>query len=236
VVHKNVHVSRYVADHGAAPAGAFTDPALSDAERALSPVVIAVLTPGLAIMSAGYVSSDLAALGLGLGLLGHLILSPELFRRAVFAHIDGRLSARRRLLNRAVRLRQRHRRLEHRLPRLASIMLVSVCVAVPAWTALMVVRPVHLAITTRAAIATLVAVIVLVATAATACLATAWIQVQTFRRVRHLHVDPTITASEVADRLEQGCAPVVGWIALSLGAACVALAPYIHVKVGPFGH
>ena len=67
------------------------------------------------------------------------------------------------------------------------------------------------------------------AAVATAYVAGAWIQLRTLRQVRQLYLDPVITAREVADRLESGWTPFVGWALFSVGAICVALAPYVHV-------
>jgi hypothetical protein len=50
---------------------------VGDADRSVSPVVTAAFAPGVLIIYAGWLTSNLAVLGIGLGLLGHLVLSPD---------------------------------------------------------------------------------------------------------------------------------------------------------------
>jgi len=105
---------------------------------------------------------------------------------------------------------------------------------VPAWTALILIRPVHLTFAWRVAIAGVVALVVLMAAIATAYVAGTWIQLRTLRQVRQLYLDPTITAREIADRLESGSAPFVGRALFSVGATCAALARSVHVPLPTF--
>ena len=204
---------------------------VSDADRRISPVVTAAFAPGFLIVCVGWLTSNLAVLGIGLGVLGQMISSPEWLRRPFVDRLDARLSERDRVYRQVRKRRLQQQRLEQRLPRVFPIALALVCIAVPAWTGLILIRPVHLAYTWRVAIARAVALFVLMAAVATAYVAGAWIQLRTLRQVRQLYLDPVITAREVADRLESGWTPFVGWALFSVGATCVALAPYVHVSL-----
>jgi hypothetical protein len=132
-----------------------------------------------------------------------------LFRRTVVDRLDARLSARDRVLNQVQTQRQRHHRLEQRLRLLVPIAFMSACIAVPG-TALIAIRPVHLALAVRAAIAAIIAVSMLIGTVATAFVASAWIELHTLRHARHLYLAPTITTRDIADRLQSGWAPLAG--------------------------
>ncbi len=161
----------------------------------MSPVVTAAFAPGFLIVCVGWLTSNLAVLGIGLGVLGQMILSPEWLRRPFVDRLDARLSERDRVYRRVRKRRLHQQRLEQRLPRVFPIALALVCIAVPAWTALIVIRPVHLAYTWRVAIAGAVALVVLMAVVATAYVAGAWIQLRTLRQVRQLYLDPVIHGS-----------------------------------------
>ena len=174
-------------------------------------------------------------LGIGLGVLGQMISSPDLLRRAFVDRLDARLSERDRVFRQVRERRLRQQRLEQRLPRVSPVDLALVSIAVPAWTALILIRPVHLAYTWRIAVAGAVSLVVLMASVATAYVARAWIQLRTLRQVRQVYLDPVITAREVADRLESGWTPVVGWALFSVGATYMTLAPYVYVSLYPLG-
>lgn len=207
---------------------------VSDAERCLSPVVTAAFAPGFLLVCLGWLTSNLAALGIALGVLGQLILSPDWFRRPLVDRVDARLSQRDRTFRQVRKRRLRQRRLERCLRRVFPIALVLISIAVPVGAALVLIRPVHLAFTWRIAIAGVVALVVLMATVAMAYGACAWIELRTLRQVRQLYVDPAVTAREFADRLESGWTPFVGWALFSVGATCAALALYVHVSLPIF--
>jgi hypothetical protein len=162
-----------------------------------------------------------------------MISSPDLLRRAFLDRLDARLSECDRVFRQVRKRWLRQRRLEQRLPRISPSALALVFVAVPAWTALILIRPADLAFTWRIAIVAAVSLVVLMATVAMAYVARAWIQLRALRQVRQLYLDPMITAREVADRLESGWTPFVGWALFSVGATCMALAPYVHVSLYP---
>jgi hypothetical protein len=58
-------------------------------------------------------------------------------------------------------------------------------------------------------------------------------ELRQLRRVRELHADATISANEVADRLDASWVPILGWAAKWLGATLVVLAPFLHVAMSP---
>lgn len=207
---------------------------VSDADRSVSPVVTAAFAPSFLIVCVGWLTSSLAVLGIGLGLLGHLILSPEWFRRPLFDRLDARLSERDWVVRQVRKRRLRQHRLEQHLPRVFPFALALDSIAVTACTALVLIRPVHITFAWRVSFAGVVVLVVLMAGIATAYVACAWLQLRTLRHVRQLYLDPTITAREVADRLESGWAPFVGWALLSAGAACAALALYVHIYLPTF--
>jgi hypothetical protein len=149
--------------------------------------------------------------------------------------LDARLGEREWVLRKVHKRQLRQHRLDRRLPRVFPIAVGLDSIAVPAWTALVLIRPVHLTLAWRFAIAGVVGVLVLMAAIATAYVAGTWIQLRALRQVRQLYLDPTITAREVADRLESGWGPFVGWALLSVGAICAALALYAHVSLPTFG-
>ena len=206
---------------------------VSDAERCVSPVVTAAFAPGILLVCLGWMTSNLAVLGIALGALGSLILSPDWLRRPLVDRIDARLSQRARVFRQVHKRRRRQGRLEQRMQRVGPLALVLISVAVPG-IALVLVHPVHLSFTWRITIAGLVSVVVLMAGIATAYVACAQIELRAFRRVRALYADPTITAREIADRLESGWTPFVGWALFSVGAICAALAFYVHVSLPTF--
>ena len=86
----------------------------ADPSPSVSPVVTAAFAPGFLIVCVGWLTSNLAVLGIGLGVLGHLILSPEWFRPALVDRLDARLSERDRVLSQVRRRRLRQHRLEKR--------------------------------------------------------------------------------------------------------------------------
>ncbi len=197
----------------------------------MSPLVLMCFTPGYALFSAGWLSSDLVMLGSGLTLLGWQLASPEWLRRPIIERLDAQLNKRDRILAYVQRRRKRHEVLERWLTRLAQAVIAWICFALILWAVVFVAHPAQLHPVGRMILVTALVVLSIVGLAGAWWLLWAWVERRGLRRVPRLYVEVTVTAREVADRLNGGWSPIIGWMLVSLGAVCIAIAPHVQVTL-----